>query len=357
MPTIHYASRQFLKQINWSNDVTADGLITSSTSSSNNDETKLTSTTYASGRLTQIEQDQFEYGIVTFGMGKWKEIADGIPTRSKAQVVAIGNYLKRNNKSSIKELYLGRPKKQPVDVEIVMKQTIPQKVCTITPVDLRRVNDEVIWVLVGKSEHPAYLLNDGSSSSSSSSSSVNNGMVWVEWLSNGRKECIAKQQIVIGGLQSRKRSRPNHLEDFVLSSQAGAECLLLLSGKDMSAIEKPQPVSSKNDELQSLAYDISTGSGHDQLPSRSVTPLDQPHLFGLSVDWTCTCGKIVAGEKKRRHCNKVCLCYLLGYVSFSVYTPHSLSVYLPVARRKTPRRLQEQNQGTKEKCCFKYSRS
>jgi len=328
MPTIHYASRQFLKQINWSNDVTADGLITSSTSSSNNDETKLTSTTYASGRLTQIEQDQFEYGIVTFGMGKWKEIADGIPTRSKAQVTAIGNYLKRNNMTSIKELYLGRPKKQPVDEEPVMKQTIPQKVRTVTPSDLRRVNNEIIWVLVGKSEHPAYLLGDASSSSSSR---VNNGMVWVEWLSNGRKECIAEHQIVIGGLQSRKRSRPNHhLEDFVLSSQAGAECLLLLSGKDISAIEKPPPVSSKNDELQSSVYDVSTRSGHDQLPSRSVTPLDQPHLFDLSVDWKCTCGKIVAGEKKRcRHCNKVCLCCRLGIciVSCSVYTYLSHIVY------------------------------
>jgi len=350
MPTIHYASRKFLKQINWSNDITADGLITSSTSSSNDDETELTSaTTYASGRLTQIEQQQFENGIVKFGMGKWKDIADGIPTRSKAQVTAIGNYLKRNNKSSIKELYLGRPKKQPVDEEIVMK---PEKVCAVTPSDLRRVNNEVIWVLVGKSEHPVYLLDD---STSTSSSSVND-MVWVEWLSNGRKECIAKHQIVIGGLQSRKRSRPTHMEDFVLSSQAGAECLLLLSGKDMSASTmKPPPVSSKNDELQSSAYD----SGHDQLPSSSVTPLNQPYLFDLSVEWTCTCGKVVAGEKKRcRHCNKVCLCCLLGvmYFSFSVDTAHSYCLSTLVATRKT-RSLQNQNQGTKEKCCFKYSRS
>ena len=108
MPTIHYASRKFLKQINWSNDITANGLITSSKSSSNNLETKLTSTTYASGRLTQIEQEQFENGITKFGMGKWKDIADGIPTRSKAQVTAIGNYLKRNNKTSIKELLFGK---------------------------------------------------------------------------------------------------------------------------------------------------------------------------------------------------------------------------------------------------------
>ena len=228
---------------------------------------------------------------------------------------------------------MGRPKKQSVDEETVMKQTIlPEKVRTVTPSDLRRVNDDVIWVLVGKSEHPAYLLGDTSSSSSSSI----NGMVWVEWLSNGRKECIAKHQIVIGGLQSRKRSKPNHLADFVLSSQAGAECLLLLSGKDMSAIEKPPSVSSKNDELQSSAYD----SGHDQMPSRSVTPFDQPHLFDLSVDWTCTCGKIVAGEKKRcRHCNKVCLCCLLGYVLFHILYIHLTHIVYPLVARGETRCL------------------
>ena len=107
---------------------------------------------------------------------------------------------------------------------------------SVAPSDLKRVNNEVIWVLVGKSEHPAYLLEECDANSSSGSV---NDMVWVEWLSNGRKESIAKHQIVIGGLQSRKRSRSNN------SSQYGAGgCLLLLSGKNTADDKKPSGDSS-----------------------------------------------------------------------------------------------------------------
>jgi len=107
---------------------------------------------------------------------------------------------------------------------------------SVAPSDLKRVNNEVIWVLVGKSEHPAYLLEE--CGANSSSGSVNDDMVWVEWLSNGRKESIAKHQIVIGGLQSRKRSRSNN------SSQDGAECSLLLGGEDLADDKKPSGGSS-----------------------------------------------------------------------------------------------------------------
>ena len=35
-------------------------------------------------------------------------------------------------------------------------------------------------------------------------------IVWIEWLSNAKKECIYKHQIVKDGLQSRTRQRPNY---------------------------------------------------------------------------------------------------------------------------------------------------
>ena len=83
--------------------------------------------------------------------------------------------------------------------------------------NLKRISDEIIWIREGKAEHPAYLLQDwidtsssGSGSSSSSDTSNNNNMLWVEWASNGRKECIHKEQIVKGGLQERKRKRPGY---------------------------------------------------------------------------------------------------------------------------------------------------
>ena len=72
---------------------------------------------------------------------------------------------------------------------------------------LKRISDEVIWIREGKAEHPAYMLQD---SSSNNTTDDDTDIVWIEWLSNAKKECIYKHQIVKDGLQSRKRQRPNY---------------------------------------------------------------------------------------------------------------------------------------------------
>lgn len=68
----------------------------------------------------------------------------------------------------------------------------------------------LIFVKIGKTEHPAFELlpDDAPAAMSKDSDSI-----WVKWASNGKKECVFKHQIVKGGLSARKHRRPDYFHD------------------------------------------------------------------------------------------------------------------------------------------------
>ena len=70
-------------------------------------------------------------------------------------------------------------------------------------VNLVRRNQNMIWVRVGATDHPAFELYNPDNPDN------NGSTVWVEYNSNGMKECVARSQIT-HGLQDRKRHRPTY---------------------------------------------------------------------------------------------------------------------------------------------------
>jgi len=81
----------------------------------------------------------------------------------------------------------------------------------VIPSNLKRISDEIIWIQEGKAQHPAYILQDSTQSNDILFMSSN--MVWVEWVSNGKKDSIYKHQIVQDGLQARKRHRHDYFTE------------------------------------------------------------------------------------------------------------------------------------------------
>lgn len=66
----------------------------------------------------------------------------------------------------------------------------------------------LIYVKIGNTEHPAFELfgDDAPAALTKDSNSV-----WVKWISNGKKECVFRHQIVPDGLQAqRKRKQPDY---------------------------------------------------------------------------------------------------------------------------------------------------
>lgn len=75
-------------------------------------------------------------------------------------------------------------------------------------VNLKRKDQQhIIWVRIGLTDHPAYELYNPDNPGNNNDSST----VWVEYASNGDKECVQRSQITTG-LQDRKRRRPNYDE-------------------------------------------------------------------------------------------------------------------------------------------------
>jgi hypothetical protein len=68
----------------------------------------------------------------------------------------------------------------------------------------RRNNQNIIWVRIGATDHPAFELYNPDNPDNDSSSTV-----WVQYTSNGMSECVSRSQIK-HGLQDRKRHRPNY---------------------------------------------------------------------------------------------------------------------------------------------------
>ena len=83
----------------------------------------------------------------------------------------------------------------------------------------------LIYVKIGKTEHPAFELlpDDAPAATSKDSDSV-----WVKWASNGKKECVFKHQIVRDGLQARKRKQPDYYHNQ--NSRTSREVLLMKKG-------------------------------------------------------------------------------------------------------------------------------
>lgn len=89
----------------------------------------------------------------------------------------------------------------------------PCKSPSIIPSNLKRISDEIIWIQEGKAQHPAYILQDYTNAQSNDILFMSSNTVWVEWVSNGEKESIHKDQIVQDGLQARKRHRPDYFTE------------------------------------------------------------------------------------------------------------------------------------------------
>ena len=89
----------------------------------------------------------------------------------------------------------------------------PCKSPSVIPSNLKRISDEIIWVQEGKAQHPAYILQDCTNAQSNDILFMSSNTVWVEWVSNGKKESIYKDQIVQDGLQARKRHRPDYFTE------------------------------------------------------------------------------------------------------------------------------------------------
>ena len=86
--------------------------------------------------------------------------------------------------------------------------------------NLKRKNHNTVWVRIGKTDHQAYELHNPINDISSKNNNNNDNndsneeeegstMIWVEWLTTGKKECVHENQINRNGLEGRKRSRPS----------------------------------------------------------------------------------------------------------------------------------------------------
>lgn len=79
--------------------------------------------------------------------------------------------------------------------------------------NLKRKNHNTIWVRIGKTDHQAYELynpnNNIPSNNDKNEEEEGSTMIWVEWLTTGKKECVHENQINRNGLEGRKRSRPS----------------------------------------------------------------------------------------------------------------------------------------------------
>jgi len=79
-----------------------------------------------------------------------------------------------------------------------------------------RQTTNLIYVKIGNTEHPAFELfgEDAPAALTKDSNSV-----WVKWISNGKKECVFRHQIVPDGLQAqRKRKQPDYYHNQNSSS-------------------------------------------------------------------------------------------------------------------------------------------
>jgi hypothetical protein len=85
--------------------------------------------------------------------------------------------------------------------------TIMGRKCALCASDLEQKDDEIIWIRVGKTDHPSYeMIRRGNTCTIHPSDPVN--MMWVKWQNTGTIEGVSRHQIVEDGLQPRQRKQP-----------------------------------------------------------------------------------------------------------------------------------------------------
>ncbi len=87
--------------------------------------------------------------------------------------------------------------------------TIMGRKCALCASDLKQKDDEIIWIRVGKTDHPSYemIRCRGNTCTIHPSDPIN--MMWVKWQNTGTIEGVSRHQIVEDGLQPRQRKQPN----------------------------------------------------------------------------------------------------------------------------------------------------
>ena len=157
--------------------------------------------TLASSHFLSQKLSNFD---VTFGVGSrwWSDIVS-LARRAMPTV----HYVKRE---FLEENDLTIPWKIDVELDI---QADPShstgRKCAACTSDLKRKSDDIIWIRVGRTDHPAYEMIRSRNNSCTTHPIDPDDMMWIEWANTGKFEGISKQQILKDGLQPRKRKRPN----------------------------------------------------------------------------------------------------------------------------------------------------
>ena len=99
-----------------------------------------------------------------------------------------------------------------LDIQADPSQSTGRK-CAACASDLKRKSDDIIWIRVGKTDHPAYEMIRSRNNSCTTHLIDPDDMMWIEWVNTGEFEGIFKQQILKDGLQPRTRKRPNYFHD------------------------------------------------------------------------------------------------------------------------------------------------
>lgn len=71
------------------------------------------------------------------------------------------------------------------------------------PSNLQKRNENIVWVRIGATDHPAHLMENPDDPNNDGST------VWVKYTSNGQVQCVERSQIQTK-LQDRKRHRPTY---------------------------------------------------------------------------------------------------------------------------------------------------
>ncbi|KAL3806966.1 hypothetical protein ACHAXA_011383 [Cyclostephanos tholiformis] len=89
-----------------------------------------------------------------------------------------------------------------------------QRNCAACASDHRRKGgNEIIFVRVGKTDHPAFEMIRIRDNTCTTHPIDPDDMMWIQWVTTLKIVGVSKQQLVEGGLQPRKRTRPNYFHD------------------------------------------------------------------------------------------------------------------------------------------------
>jgi len=93
--------------------------------------------------------------------------------------------------------------------------TIMGRKCALCASDLEQKDDEIIWIRVGKTDHPSYEMIRCRGNTCTIHPSDPVDMMWVKWQNTGTIEGVSRHQIVEDGLQPRQRKQPNFYSEMM----------------------------------------------------------------------------------------------------------------------------------------------